>query len=274
MDAAAEQELANEERLEGLRQQVEGARQQVQAISEAFHPFESETGKPVTPEKLQERLNKPVEQLQQVVEQAGLPERSREGVQRAREWVVTLVGCLAWFWGMVQTHLETLDLSEEGEKRVKEYLLGACYWELVSQRSTTNAEERERLRKLAKQLRSEAWAEGELAGLSEEEKEQVERVCRECVGLFSRSSSCVEGRNGRLSLFQHGQTRISQKRLSALTVVHNYLIRRSDGTTAAERFFGQQQRDLFSWLLERMPTLPTPAAKRPKKNADSPAKAA
>ncbi len=60
-------------------------------------------------------------------------------------------------------------------------------------------------------------------------------------------------------LFQHGQTRIDQKRLSALTVVHNYLIRRSDGTTAAERFFAQQQHDLFEWLLLRMTRLPTPA---------------
>jgi hypothetical protein len=273
MEAAAQKELASEQQLEQLRQRAEGAREQLQAISTAFHPFDGKTGKPVTTEMLQERLNKPVEQLEQVVEQAKLPERSRQGVQKAREWVVTLVGCLAWFWTLVESRLEKLDLSEEGEKRVKEYLLGACYWEQVSER-TADKDEKERLKKLAKHLRREAWAEGELAGLSEEEKAKVERVCRECVGLFSRSSSCVEGRNGRLSLFQHGQTRISDKRLKALTVVHNYLIRRSDGSTAAERFFGQQQRDLFDWLLERMPDLPKPAAKRPKKNGESPAKAA
>jgi len=85
------------------------------------------------------------------------------------------------------------------------------------------------------------------------------------VGLFARSSSCVEGRNGRLSLFHHGQTRLSAGRLRALTVVHNYVAERPDGTTAGERFFGHKPRDVFSWLLERMPDLPRPAAKRPKK---------
>jgi hypothetical protein len=40
-------------------------------------------------------------------------------------------------------------------------------------------------------------------------------VSNEVVGLFARSSSCVEGRNGRLALFHHGQTRLSAGRLNA-----------------------------------------------------------
>ena len=89
----------------------------------------------------------------------------------------------------------------------------------------------------------------------------------ECAGLFSRFCSCVEGRNGRLSLHHHGQGRLSARKLKALTVVHNYGVKRADGTTAAERFFGVKHRDLFSWLLERMPDLPRPAEKRSKKAA-------
>ena len=44
--------------------------------------------------------------------------------------------------------------------------------------------------------------------------------------------------------------------------------RRRDGTTAAERFFGQEHPDVFGWLLERLPGLPRPAAKRPKPAAE------
>ena len=47
--------------------------------------------------------------------------------------------------------------------------------------------------------------------------------------------------------------------------IHNYLVVRPDGTTAAERFFGQKPRDLFDWLLQRLPDLPRPASKRPRK---------
>jgi hypothetical protein len=61
---------------------------------------------------------------------------------------------------------------------------------------------------------------------------------------------------------------LSEKRLQVLTAVHNYVARREDGTTAAERFFGQKQKDAFSWLLERLPELPQPAAKRRKQIAD------
>src|SRR5205823_4854616 len=118
-------------------------------------------------------------------------------------------------------------------------------------------------------LKEKAWAEGgPLAGLNAAVKKEVEAVARACAGLFQRSSSCVEGRNGRLSLFHHGQTRLSEKRLQALSAVHNYVVRREDGTTAAERFFGHKQRDAFSWLLERLPELPRPAAKRRKQVAD------
>src|SRR4051794_26453895 len=62
-------------------------------------------------------------------------------------------------------------------------------------------------------------------------------------------------------------------RLKALTVIHNYRTQRADGTTAAERFFGKKPRDLFTWLLERLPDLPRPAAKRPNKATQTSAKA-
>jgi hypothetical protein len=52
--------------------------------------------------------------------------------------------------------------------------------------------------------------------------------------------------------------------LKELAAIHNYLAQRPDGTTAAARFFGQEPCDLFTWLLQRLPDLPRPAAKRPR----------
>jgi hypothetical protein len=56
---------------------------------------------------------------------------------------------------------------------------------------------------------------------------------------------------------------VSEGKLKALTAVHNYVVKRADGTTAAERFFGTKHRDAFTWLLQRLPDLPRPTAKRP-----------
>ena len=112
-----------------------------------------------------------------------------------------------------------------------------------------------------------------IADEAKEARKEVAKVSRETAGLFQRSSSCVEGRNGRLSLQHHGHSRVSERRLKALTVIHNYVVKRPDGTTAAERFFGQKHKDVFSWLLERMPDLPRPARKRPRQTTESHSKA-
>jgi Family of unknown function (DUF6399) len=253
--------LALESR-EQAQESLEQAVEQIREVSFVYHPFDRETGQAVTVEQMQARLSAPLDRLQEVVEEAELGERARQAVQKARGWVVLLVGCLAWFRSRTDAGVEKLGLSEEGQRLVKEYLLPSCYWEMASAREKIH-KERKRGKELARQLREKAWAKGgALAALAEGERQEVERVARQCAGLFCRSSSCVEGRNGRLSLFHHGQTRLSEQRLKALTAVHNYVVRRADGTTAAERFFGQKQRDAFSWLLDRLPELPRPAAKR------------
>jgi hypothetical protein len=75
---------------------------------------------------------------------------------------------------------------------------------------------------------------------------------------FQRSSSAVEGRNGCLSQMYHNGRGLSGKRLKALTVIHNYDLKREDETTAAMRLFNAEFPDLFSWLLDRMGELPLP----------------
>ena len=53
--------------------------------------------------------------------------------------------------------------------------------------------------------------------------------------------------------------RLTQK-LKVLTILHNFFIKRADGTTAAERFFEEKPKDLFSWILGKV-ELPRPRRK-------------
>jgi hypothetical protein len=80
--------------------------------------------------------------------------------------------------------------------------------------------------------------------------------------IFQRSSSNVEGRNGQLSLYHHIYKNMSTRKLSAATVIHNYFIRRQDGTTAAERFFGKAPESLFNHLLSVTDYPAAPAKQR------------
>ena len=66
-----------------------------------------------------------------------------------------------------------------------------------------------------------------LAVLGEAERRRVEEFATECADLFQRSSSAVQGRNGQLSLHHHARHRLSGRKLNALTVIHDYLIRRA-----------------------------------------------
>jgi hypothetical protein len=262
-------EIAIEKRLEQAKQRQEKAVEEVRGVADDYHPFDRHTGQPVSAEEVGKRLAAHVDELEKVAAQAELGERPQQAVCKARTWVATLMGCVAWFWCLASERIEEMELSEEQERIVKEKLLAGHYWAMAAGRART-AQERTRLKQMAERLQKEAWENGGvLSRLSEEDRLQVEEAARQCAGLFQRSSSCVEGRNGRLSLQHHGHSRVSERRLKALTVIHNYMVKRADGTTAAQRFFGQQHKDLFSWLLQRLPDLPRPAAKRGKVPASS-----
>ena len=82
------------------------------------------------------------------------------------------------------------------------------------------------------------------------------------VRQFHRSPSAVEGRNGCLSQMYHNGRGLTESRLEALTVIHNYGLMRQDGTTAAERLFGKPFPGLFAWLVGQMGELPMPRKAR------------
>jgi len=94
---------------------------------------------------------------------------------------------------------------------------------------------------------------GPLSGSDDCEIDSMVRTAKECAGLFQRSSSCVEGRNAQLSLHHHGMHRLSNRKMKGLTVIHNFYLKRPDGTTAAERFFENKQINMFEWLVKNMP---------------------
>ncbi len=160
--------------------------------------------------------------------------------------------------------IEALARPPTLERALLKHLIPALYLERVATRST-HAESRHRLRALSglllEPLRQPAHP---LQALPGAERARLEQVAGECADRFQRSSSGVEGRNGQLALHHHGRHRLSDRKLAALTAVHNFHIHRADGTTAAERFFGRVHESLFAQVLQRMPLPPRPARRRPR----------
>ena len=260
---AAGKKKGIEEQLEQATATKEAAVQAVRAIGDDYHPFDRETGKARTAEEVEKRLKGHVEELRTVVTEERMSEQGKQRLDKAQKWVTMLMGMVAWYWSVVGDRLDEMELEREQEEVIRERLISGYYWEAAARRAR-NGEERKRLEEMASKLLEEGWADEAMSRLDEEKRKEVQKMAKGAGDLFQRSSSCVEGRNGRLALMHHGHSRVSERRLKAMTVIHNYVVKREDGTTAAQRYFGQKHEDVCSWLLERMPGLPRPAKKRPK----------
>ena len=162
-----------------------------------------------------------------------------------------------WMWAVES--LATYALEKDKVNWLLYVLLPVCYWHGQMEK-TQNPSSRKKYKR--------AW-EGALAVLQahpltlpSEELKQWQGWAQWMANLFHRSSSAVEGRNGWLSQMYHNGRGLTVKRLLAITVIHNFGIKRADGTTAGERFFGAKFPDLFEWLVGQMGELPLPRKSR------------
>lgn len=257
---SVERQAADE--LARRQQRQEQARAAVRGVADDYHPFDAASGRPVRAAVVGQRLEKHLAVVDEVVQAAQLGESSRQAMAKARRWLVPLLASLGWFWDMVEELVSGLQLTAAARRVFVEQLLAGLYWQREASRGR-DAAVRQQRRALAERLLAAAWsASSPLTRLAESQRAELTRLAAEAVAWFVRSTSCVEGRNGRLSLYHHGQGPLSEGRLRALTAVHNFVVERADGTTAAERFFGAKPADVFEWLLERMPEMPRPAPKR------------
>ena len=259
-EAQATAQRAQED-LETARARQERARQAIRGIGQSYHPVDLKTGEPRSPAQVTDALEQHFATITAVAQEASLPERCLQGIRKAHRLMPLFTSTLAFFQSEVCTRIRDLGLPPDVTEAVNQHLVPAAYLDRAADKARP-ADARPPLRDLAARARQCPPLTDALATLNPQERAHVERVAAQCADLFQRSSSCVEGRNGQLSLYHHGMHRLSARRLQALTVVHNFFLRRLDGTTAAERFFGAKPAVLFDHLLLRLPMPKRPAARR------------
>lgn len=260
--AAEEAEQHADRAVQEAQQRRSQAKEAMRAIAEAYHPFQLHDARSRSPQQLERELSEQFRRIEQVAAEAALSQASHERIAKARRLIPSMVATLSFFFLRLGLLLRSLHLPSRTEALVRHCLVPGLYLQLVARRAPS-AKLRTELRKRAEALLCEARApDGALQALPEEKRRVIEQTAQRCAELFQRSSSCVEGRNGRLSLHHHGLHRLSSRKLTVLTTLHNYFIRRPDGTTAAERFFGAPPDDLFEWLLPRLPLPARPARPR------------
>jgi hypothetical protein len=264
LQQAQSKEAAAREHLSACQDRQQRARQARVGLRHDYHPFDLDTGQPLDEEEVGRRLTGHFDTLEQIAAEAGLSARATKQLAKARRVLDPMKATISFFWKMLALWFSPWDLPEPVCQWMRQELIPGFYLARVAEKAP-DAAERHRLRDLSQEILVRARSPDGLWGTFRPEVQaDLERKAQACADLFQRSSSCVEGRNGQLSLKHHALHRFTRRKLQSLTILHNYLIRRADDTTAAERFYGTAPRDLFPWLLDR---LSVPARPRPHRAA-------
>lgn len=249
---AQEAEAAARQRLDVCQARQARAQAARQGLGRDYHPIDLATGQPLSAEEVGRRLEGHFDTLDQVAAEAGLSAQARDKLAKARRVLGAMQATVAFFWATIAARLAAWEFDPAVQPWMRQELIPAYYLRRVARKAGT-AQERHRLRTLAAEVLARARSpNGPWGTFSAERQAELESRARQCADLFQRSSSCVEGRNGQLSLRHHALHHLTARKLHALTVLHNYAAKRADGSTAASRFYGTPPQDLFGWLLRRL----------------------
>jgi hypothetical protein len=259
---AQEAEAAARQRFQVCQARQTRAQAARQGLGRDYHPVDLVTGQPVTAEEVARRLQGHLDTLDQVAAEAGLSDQACAKLAKARRVLSAMQATLVFFWTTISAKLAAWGYDPAVQQWLRQELIPACYLCRIARKADT-AHERQRLRELAAEVLARARSpDGPWGTFSPELQAELESRAWQCADLFQRSSSCVEGRNGQLSLRHHALHHLTTRKLQALTVLHNYAVQREDGSTAASRFYGAEPRDLFGWLLNRLSLPARPRAAR------------
>lgn len=203
-------------------------------------------------------IHKQIATVRTVAQHEGLSQTCLERIEKAERVLPKMQATIEFVSGYVRQQVHQLDLAQPMSYAMHAHLIPSFYLERVARTRTVSAGEP--LRQLAERLRTPLCAPGgAFAEMSLTQQSQLTQQAKTLAEVFQRSSANGEGRNGYLSLRHHQLRGLDHPRKRAcLTAVHNFFLTRADGTTAAERFFGQKPRSMFAAILASVAIPPAP----------------
>jgi hypothetical protein len=254
--------MSKEQIIEGLKAEQEIVlkgqsryHEELQAFSKAVHPFSTITSSPLTSENVEENLRGVLCALKATAEEYEIKD-NKKGLEKAGKQIEEIAALIDLWWIWVKESIAHFNLNAEKTKWLLNCFLPSVYWQ-VQLRRTSSKSLRDSYETAYKEASDLLTTHPLTSAVSEEEKVQWSNWAHWIVTKFQRTSSAVEGRNGTLARMNHNQRSIPLKRLKTLTVIHNFGIKRRDGTTAGERLFDRQFPDLFEWIVEKMDNFST-----------------
>ena len=258
LEQVAQDVEATRQEHQRLSSQREKVTQSIRAIGHTYHFVDLERGVRRNGKLIAGDIQRHIDTIRTIAEHEHLSETCLERIEKAERVVPKMQATIEFVSGYVREQVRQLDLTPPVSYALHAHLIPALYLDRVA--STRTVAAGESLRALAERLRTPLFEpDGALGALSPVEQNTLQGEAAKLAEVFQRSSSNVEGRNGYLSLRNHQLRGLDHPRKRAcLTAVHNFFLTRPDGTTAAERFFGQKPRSIFAAILESVEIPPPP----------------
>jgi Family of unknown function (DUF6399) len=254
-EQALEAACREHQRLTQQRAQVTAS---IRGIGHDYHFVDLERGVRRNGQLIAADIHAHIAQIRTIAQHEGLSQSSLERIDKAERVVPKMQATIAFVSGYVRQQVARLDLTPPVSFAMHAKLIPSYYLDRVAQtRSGSNGEP---LRALAERLRTPLFAPGGvLHALSPGTQHHLHDEAKRLAAVFQRSSSNVEGRNGYLSLRSHQLRGLDlPRKRECFTTIHNFFLTRPDGTTAAERFFGQKPRSMFAAILDAVELAPAP----------------
>jgi Family of unknown function (DUF6399) len=243
---------------ERLAQQREQVKASIRGIGHDYHFVDLERGVRRNGQLIASDIQGHIEQIRTMAQHEGLSQRCLERIEKAERVVPKMQATIEFVSRYVGQQVAQLDVTPPASFAMHAKLIPSYYLDRVAETRTIS--DGEPLRELAERLRAPLFeAGGVLSALSPEAQAQLHDEAKRLAAVFQRSSSNVEGRNGYLSLRSHQLRGLDlPRKRECFTAIHNFFLTRPDGTTAAERFFGQKPRSMFMAILESVELAPAP----------------
>lgn len=231
-----------------------------QCVSKAVHAFSTDGNQAQTSQQVENHLEEQAKRFETIAKEQSVQDK-KDAVGKFRRQIKDVASTVDAWWLWTTENLNACNPGEELRYWLLYIQLPVLYWHHQIQK-TQNPEMR-KIYEAAWEKSLEIYHIHPLtSSIEKTELEDWQKWGEWACGNFHRTSSAIEGRNGALSQSVHCGRGMTKRRQRALTAIHNYDTKRSDGTTPAERLYGKKFEDLFEWLLGQMGPLPQPRKAR------------
>jgi hypothetical protein len=230
-------------------------------LSTSLHPFKVLTSIPHNTESSKKEMQNSMCEIEKIKNNLSILD-SKDGIGKANRQIPNATAQIDIWWGIVNNSLAGTQLVDVQKDWLIHLYLPCIYWQ--NQIAKTDSKEIKKMYALSFQHSKELLDKHHLTNsmTSSSDKKVWDNWANEMCGFFQRTSSAVEGRNGWLSQMHFCGRGLSEKRLKSQTTIHNYFLKRDNGTTACERLSGIKPECLFEFILKKINSLPDSRVKK------------